>query len=650
MFRLNSPLALIVLALLPTPAWAARLPDWAESIAEARPQLPEEVTDHGSRVLLQETLLRVDDDGLLHTTRRTATQALSASAHDVGLGFFPFDDDTQHLKSRAWHLSPESGRAKRSRTEVDVQLSDSFLTDAMTRVMAVPDVERGSLVFFEFVAEESPPQLAYRELFVTDVPLDVARVSVEVPPGWQVRHAWLRSDGVEARREGDRLVWELRDLAAPRAERLAESSVQRAPLLQLVMLPPDGARTDSATFASWAEFGAWFTELAAGRAASTPAIASQVGEVAPPDDLLGQIETLGRWVRDSVRYVAKEIGIDGYRPRPASQVLENLYGDCKDKGTLLQAMLESRDREAYPVLIHATLDDTVADDLPTLLAFNHYVVAIPLGDDLETPERFRHALVDGGPLGPLLIVDATDEFTAIGDLAANLAGKRGLVIAPSGTQLIELPGADADAHGQERSYGARIDEDGSVEIEIVDRRWGDPAASSRAAWAASQQEYLDYVGDFLREEWPDATVGEVDVMPHEDEGRFRRSMSLSLAPVQGGTTAPLLQLFPGALDLLPRSSMRRRESAVVYGYARTLRVSTTVEGIPLPASAPESVDASGAGWSVRSRHELDGSTLRSELELELSRRRFDPEAFDELKDFWRAARSAAGAVVARRPD
>ena len=44
-------------------------------------------------------------------------------------------------------------------------------------------------------------------------------------------------------------------------------------------------------------------------------------------------------------------GIGRLQPHTAAEVFRNQYGDCKDKHTLLQAMLAAEKIEAEPVLI-----------------------------------------------------------------------------------------------------------------------------------------------------------------------------------------------------------------------------------------------------------------------------------------------------------
>src|SRR2546427_6972067 len=84
--------------------------------------------------------------------------------------------------------------------------------------------------------------------------------------------------------------------------------------------------------------------MARGREAVTPAIeaVARRGPSEGDPSALERILASATMVRDRVRYVAVELGIGGYQPRPASETLSKLYGDCKDKGTLLQSVLDRK--------------------------------------------------------------------------------------------------------------------------------------------------------------------------------------------------------------------------------------------------------------------------------------------------------------------
>ena len=103
-------------------------------------------------------------------------------------------------------------------------LSDSFLTDAKTRFVPISGIKRGSLVFFEFVMQRDPWELAHPIVFQEYGPTDLMRVSVTLPAGWSVRHTWLSGAGTEPTVAGTTHTWELRDMAAPDSDPLSPTA------------------------------------------------------------------------------------------------------------------------------------------------------------------------------------------------------------------------------------------------------------------------------------------------------------------------------------------------------------------------------------------------------------------------------------------
>ena len=48
------------------------------------------------------------------------------------------------------------------------------------------------------------------------------------------------------------------------------------------------------------------------------------------------------FVSGQTRYIGIDFGVGRYQPHAAAEVLANQYGDCKDKDTLLEAMLRAK--------------------------------------------------------------------------------------------------------------------------------------------------------------------------------------------------------------------------------------------------------------------------------------------------------------------
>jgi hypothetical protein len=627
-------------------ASAARLPDWAQSVANTAPEIPEGISEDRSQILLSETRVQVGADGKLQVRRRMASQALSPNADEVGLGAFHFVEGTQVRRSKAWHLPPE-GKAKKSRGAIDVTLEDSFLTDQRTRFVHVAGIEKGSLVFFEFEAELEPDQLAYQVYFHEAASTELFRFELETPSDWSVSDAWLRQEGPGPRVSGTTRTWEVQGLQAPDDEPLGESALDTAPLLVVNFVPPPGIKPEPAAFPDWPALAEWYEYLIEGRDAVSPPVTSmaEAAFAGAGADGISRIRAAAEYVRDNVRYVAKEIGVGNLRPFPAGGVAERLYGDCKDKGTLLRALLATEGRETYPMLVHAALPQTVSADVPSLGAFNHFVIGVPVGDDEELPPSLEHAVIDGEDLGRILVVDATSEITSIGYLPDYLQGKTALLAAGEKSRLIDLPACEPSANRVERRLDAEILPDLSVKARLETRRYGSPASIYRYAFRQSEREYREAIERALSEQWSECELEELSVTEEDENGAFVETIEATVAPP--ADPAELMELFPWALDDLPQVNLGRRETAVKYRNAMAFRYESAVKGVPDGVPTPTAKEREGEGWAARSSFEREGGLLRGTWELELTRLRFEPEQFRDLKKLWSSARRTSSTKVPR---
>jgi hypothetical protein len=85
------------------------------------------------------------------------------------------------------------------------------------------------------------------------------------------------------------------------------------------------------------------------------------------------------YVAKDFRYVSLSFGVGRFQPHAASEVLAAGYGDCKDKHTLLQALLRAAGIQSYPVLIG--FGRKLDADVPSPAQFNHVITAAKMGTD-----------------------------------------------------------------------------------------------------------------------------------------------------------------------------------------------------------------------------------------------------------------------------
>ena len=130
------------------------------------------------------------------------------------------------------------------------------------------------------------------------------------------------------------------------------------------------------TFHNWAEVGDWYRGLAAARAEPNDALRAKANDLtrnaATPEE---QARALYRFV-SGIRYVGIDLGVGRFQPHPAAEVLQDQYGDCKDKDTLLEALMRAKGLHPAPALIGAGI--TPLPDVPTPAVFNHVITTVDL--------------------------------------------------------------------------------------------------------------------------------------------------------------------------------------------------------------------------------------------------------------------------------
>jgi len=171
------------------------------------------------------------------------------------------------------------------------------------------------------------------------------------------------------------------------------------------------------TFHTWAEVGEWYRGLAMERAQPTDALRARVEEVTKdaktPEE---QVRAIYQFVSARTRYVGIDFGVGRYQPHAAMEVLTNQYGDCKDKDTLLEAMLRAKGFATAPALIGAGIAPT--PEVPSPAMFNHVITTVNL------------------PEGKIWL-DSTPEVAPYRYLLATLRDEQALVVPVEGAAGLE---------------------------------------------------------------------------------------------------------------------------------------------------------------------------------------------------------------------
>ena len=194
-------------------------------------------------------------------------------------------------------------------------------------------------------------------------------------------------------------IWKTSNLVAKDREESGNEQESLPPSVQLT------------TFRDWAEVGGWYEELQRPQLAVTPQIQAKVAELTKgltSDD--AKIRALYDYVSTHFHYVSLSFGIGRYQPHAAEEALENEYGDCKDKHTLLATLLKAAGYDAWPALINSSRK--IDPDVPSPGQFDHVITVVPRGNSL-------------------IWLDTTPGVSPFGLLLGSLRDKQALVI-PTG--------------------------------------------------------------------------------------------------------------------------------------------------------------------------------------------------------------------------
>jgi tetratricopeptide (TPR) repeat protein len=217
------------------------------------------------------------------------------------------------------------------------------------------------------------------------------------------------------------------------------------------------------TFKSWEAVGAWYQGLESDRIVPDAAVKAKVAELtAGKTTEEEKVRAVYSYVSTQIRYIGVAFGIGRYQPHRAGDVLENQYGDCKDKHTLLAAMLTSLGLHPNAVLIGAGVRFNEA--VPSPGAFNHLITSVPVG-------------------GKTVWLDSTEEVAPYGALAYVIRDKKALVAPDSGVARIETtPAALPFPSIQRLDAVGTLDKEGTSNSHLVWTMRGDAEMIFRSAF------------------------------------------------------------------------------------------------------------------------------------------------------------------------
>jgi hypothetical protein len=123
---------------------------------------------------------------------------------------------------------------------------------------------------------------------------------------------------------------------------------------------------------------------------------------------IDKAKSIYNWVQQSIRYVAFENGLEGFRPRQAAEVCDKRYGDCKDMSSIITQMLRIAGIKAYYTWIGTRS-----------LPYDYTDIALPIDDN--------HMISTANIDGKWIFLDGTDPHAKFDVPPSGIQDKQALI-------------------------------------------------------------------------------------------------------------------------------------------------------------------------------------------------------------------------------
>jgi len=641
-WRIASCLVEIAVLGLCSPSARGDAPAWMHTAASA--SLPSYDAKTNAVLLYSENIVTVLPDGKTKEIERKAFKILRPEGREYGTVnvFIGHDDKIGSMK--AWCI-PQQGKdyevKDKDAIERSAGLEEGEVSDLKIRALKIPAAEPGNVVGFEIEHQSRPFVLQDWWWVQREIPVKEARYTLQLPPGWEYKAMWVNHAPIDSTASaGNQWTWVVNDVPAIRWERDMPPQQGLAAQMIVAFLGYGGSKQNG--FQQWDEMGKWYTGLTAGRRDATPEISQQVAALTATAVTPEQkLRTIADFLQRDIRYVEISFGIGGWQPHSASDVFLHRYGDCKDKATLMSAMLKQAGIDSYYVVINTRRGAVGSNSPPQVFWFNHMILAIKLPDEAKGG-RYA-ATFDEPKLGRLLIFDPTDRKTPLGDLRGELQANYGLLVTPDGGELVKMPQLPATSNGIVRTGKFELDAKGTLKADIYEARNGDFAryeryaqigvANSKERVKPIEREIAHSIGMF---ELTSASMTGLDTT----EAPFGYNYTF-VAPSYAKQAGDLLVVRPRVMgvetsDLLENAKEPRKFPVIFEGPTKN----TDAFEIALPGGyeiddlpPPADIDYSFA--SYHSKTEVAGNKLKYTRTLEIKELSVPMEKMDELKKFYR---------------
>ena len=646
---------LLVLLSASTAFAGDEVPAWLkQAAAQTAPAYDKKVP---AVVLLREQGVAVGDDGRVVTTTTVVVRILAREGREEAVAHEVYQTDSGKVREmRAWLLRSTGEVKKYGKDEtmdIAAAMNDVYNEVRVKVIDASETAGAGDIFAYQVVSEDRSVFSQFDFNFQENMPTLLSRFTLTLPAGWRASSVSFNSARIEPTASGASQTWELKNLPFIESEPASPRFSNLVPRLAVSYFPASGAQNFPVkTFENWSDVARWMTELEDPQATINDDLAVKAQQLtASAKTELEKIQAIGRYVQN-LQYISIQTGIGrggGYRPHLATEVFAKAYGDCKDKANLMRAMLKAIKIDSYLVSIYSGDPTYVREEWPSPQQFNHCIIAVRISD-----ETIVSSIVQHPTLGRLLIFDATDENTSVGDLPDHEQGSLALIDHKDSAALLRMPVTSPESNRLERTTDAQLAADGTITVSLRDRAAGHSAVQVRRLFRGlSRPDFLKVIEGWITAGATGAKLTKMEPTDNQADASFNLNVDFSVAGYGQVMQNRLLVFNPtivSRLDALSLTDVSRKHPVVLgaRAYTETVRVKLP-EGFAVD-ELPDPVKLEAAFGNYASTYEVKDGQLIFTRSLVQRAVTIPADQYATVRNYFQRVRAAeqAPVVLARK--
>jgi len=621
-------------------------PSWMRQAAST--SLPTYDKEVSAVVLYDDMSVTMNGDGVQVTSENYAVKALTREGRREAVARAYYLVSSGKVRDiEAWLIRPDGSTKnydKKTILDIIADNDDVYNEGRVKLIDARDDADAGAVFGYTIVSEDRPLWFQEKWFAQLDLPVILSRYTLNLPSGWKASGITFNHAPITPQVNGTSYTWELRDLPFIKDEPMSPSFQNIVPWVAINYAPPSG---ENRNFTNWTEVSRWLAGLYEPQVVVDDAVAAKAQELtAGAKNELEKIRAISAYVQN-LQYISIDIGVGSggaIRPRPSNLVLGRGYGDCKDKATLMRALLKAVKIESYPIIIFSGDPTFVREEWASPAQFNHCIIAVKISDSTDAPTVLKHAT-----LGRLLIFDATDPFTLLGDLPDSEQGSNAVIVAAENGGLAKMPIMPAESNLLDRKIEATISLEGTVSGTITEKSTGQSSMMERAMLRSlSATEYNQMLERWLTYGATGAKLVKYSPNDRKETSSFDLNVEFS-APRYGQLMQNRLLVFKPVIvnrrNALYLTEPKRNHPVIIDSEAvKETAVFTLPAGFVVD-EMPDAVNLETPFGKYTTSYEVKDGKLFFTRSLTLNRATVPVDKYNSVRDFYAKMREAEQSPV-----